>query len=87
MSEQLNVPTNGKIVENVQQHSNNIVIKDNEMKILVKLKSNYGKEVIYPVCDSAKAFAAIAGTTTLTKNAIKYIKALGYTIEVEQVSI
>lgn len=54
------------------------------MKITVKLKSVYGKEKIYPVCEGAKVFAKIAGTTTLTRDTIEYIKELGYSIEVAQ---
>jgi hypothetical protein len=54
------------------------------MKITVKLKAVYGKETIYPVCEGAKIFAKIAGTTTLTKSTIEHIKELGYSIEVEQ---
>ena len=52
------------------------------MKIQVKIKSVYGTDKVYPVCDKAVAFAHIAGTTTLTDYAIAYIKQLGYTVEV-----
>jgi hypothetical protein len=52
------------------------------MKIQVKIKSVYGTDKVYPFCDKAKAFAGIAGTTTLTDDAIARIKKLGYTVEV-----
>jgi hypothetical protein len=39
------------------------------------------------VCDASKAFASIASTTTLTTNAIKGIKALGYAIVVKQAEL
>lgn len=52
------------------------------MNIQVKLKVVYGNELIYPVCQSAKAFAAIANKKTLTNYEIQIIKTLGYTIEV-----
>ena len=52
------------------------------MTIQVKIKNVYGKETIYPVCESAKAFATLAKQTTLTSREISLIKQLGYTIEV-----
>ena len=54
------------------------------MKIQVAIESVYGTRRIYPACDAAKAFAAIAGTTTLTTAVIDQIKKLGYTVEVVQ---
>lgn len=57
------------------------------MKILVRLKEVYGKRHIYPVCDSAKLFAKIARTKTLTQSTIDDIKSLGYEIEIEPVTI
>ena len=50
------------------------------MQIIVQVKSQYGQEVVHPVCQKAKAFAAIAGTRTLTEATIRQIKALGYSI-------
>lgn len=37
------------------------------MRITVRIKNNYGQNVIYPVCDNADKFAWIAGTKTLTE--------------------
>lgn len=55
------------------------------MKTLkVQIKNNYGQEAIYPLCDDAKRFARLAGTTTLTRDAVQIIKALGYKFEVQQ---
>lgn len=54
------------------------------MSIQVQVKSVYGNEVVYPVCDKAKLFAKLAGTRTLTTASIEVIKALGYTLEVQQ---
>jgi hypothetical protein len=51
------------------------------MKIQVQTRSIYGNRVIYPHCDTAKQFARIAGTKTLTTQALHKIKALGYSIE------
>jgi len=43
-------------------------------------KSNYGTQAFYPVCDNAKLFAEIAGTTTLTPRTLRSVKALGINI-------
>lgn len=55
------------------------------MTIKVKLKNVYGNTMVYPLCDNAKRFAAIANTQTLTNNTVKLIKDLGYSIQVEPV--
>jgi hypothetical protein len=47
------------------------------MNILVEIKTVYGEEKIYPMCQQAKLFAQIAGTKTLTRSVINHIKALG----------
>jgi len=49
-------------------------------EIKVMIKSVYGKATIYPVCETAKSLAALAGTKTLTDSNIKLIKSIGYTI-------
>ena len=54
------------------------------MIITVAIRNVYGNELIYPVCDKAKAFADIAGTKTLQRWVLDRIKSLGYKIEVEQ---
>lgn len=51
------------------------------MTIQVTIKSVYGNKTIYPVCEKAKLFAAIAGTSTLLVRDLDKIKALGYTVE------
>jgi len=53
------------------------------MTITVRIKNVYGREIVYPVCNAAKQFAALANTKTLTDDAINIIKSLGYSIEVE----
>ncbi len=57
------------------------------MEILVSVKSVYGQELIYPICDKAKLFAAMTNTKTLTKSTVNYIKQLGYKIIIEQKSL
>ena len=53
------------------------------MTITVKIKNIYGNETVYPVCDTAQTFAKMLNTKTLTREALKHIKALGYSIQVE----
>lgn len=54
------------------------------MEIIIKLKDQYGQQTIVPVCERAKLFADIAGTKTLTRQAVAQIKALGYAVNVQQ---
>ena len=49
--------------------------------IEVEVRRVYGNTTIYPVCECAQHFAAIAGTKTLTKSVIKHIKELGFTVK------
>ena len=48
--------------------------------IQVEVKDVYGVLKYYPLCEKAQLFADIAGTKTLTLQAIKKIEALGYSI-------
>jgi len=48
--------------------------------VFVEIKNVYGVQTVYPVCDQAKFFAALAGTKTLTGPAIKLIRQAGYSI-------
>jgi hypothetical protein len=50
------------------------------MKITIELRWNYGACAFYPACETSKQFALIAGTKTLTQDALRVIKAMGYTI-------
>ena len=47
----------------------------------IEIKRVYGNVVAYPLCDQAKLFASIAGTSTLTSATLKHIQALGYSFE------
>lgn len=51
--------------------------------IEVRIEQHYGRITIYPVCETAKLFAQIAKTKTLTSDAIRHIKDLGYQVRVE----
>ena len=50
------------------------------MQILVEVKNVYGVQTVYPICEQAKFFAALAGTKTLTSQALKLIKQAGYQV-------
>jgi len=57
------------------------------MNITVEIREVYGQSKIYPVCDKAKIFAEIAGTTTLLPRDIQRIQVLGYEVLVKQQEI
>jgi len=50
--------------------------------ITVSIRNVYGNRTIYPECDTAKLFAGIASTTSLTLHTIAAIKKLGYDVVV-----
>jgi hypothetical protein len=53
-----------------------------EFVIHVRVMDVYGRQAVYPVCDKAKVFAAIADTKTLTESTLRCIRKLGYEIHV-----
>ncbi len=57
------------------------------MEIIVRITNVYGQKTVYPVCETAKIFADVAGTKTLKPTTINSIKALGYTINVQAETI
>ncbi len=50
------------------------------MTITIEIKSVYGQDKVYPVCPTAKAFAEIAGSKTLTHAVLCRIERMGYEI-------
>jgi hypothetical protein len=52
-------------------------------ELIVRVKTVYGNELVYPVCEQSKLFAALANTETLTTRSVETIKKLGYTFTVE----
>ena len=48
--------------------------------ITIQVDKAYGGYLFYPVCDKAKTFAKLAKTKTLSYDAIKHIKELGYEV-------
>jgi len=51
--------------------------------ITIKQVNQYGSTVFKPSCTTSQLFAKLAGTKTLTIDALKTIKELGYSIEVQ----
>lgn len=52
------------------------------IKVYVKIKNVYGKELIYPDCPVTEIFASIAKTKTLSQYDLVDIKKLGYEISI-----
>ena len=53
------------------------------MKITIEQRDQYGARVYHPLDDTARTFASIAKTKTLTLEALQLIRALGYEIEIK----
>jgi hypothetical protein len=49
------------------------------MELKVQVKNNYGRNVVYPVCEKSQLLTRLSGNRTLTSEAIETIKLLGYT--------
>ena len=54
------------------------------MKITVTVKTVYGETRVYPACETSALLAKLTGNKTLTVEAMKVIKALGYSIDFSQ---
>jgi hypothetical protein len=57
------------------------------MNATVQIKTHYGTQYIYPICQTAQHLAALTGKKTFSHSDIKTIKALGYSINVQQPEI
>lgn len=55
--------------------------------IHVQFKSVYGVTKCYPACGQAERFAAIAGTKTLTPQALKLIMSIGFMVIPQDMSV
>ena len=60
----------------------NPLVVSNNTTLTVSVEYHNGTRRVYPECMKAQLFADLAGTTTLTDNAIDTIKQLGYTFKV-----
>lgn len=57
------------------------------MAITVELKTVYGNQLIYPICQQAKLFASLVNKKTLSLEDIAKIRLLGFEINVQQQAI
>jgi len=53
------------------------------MNITITIKSNYGNEAIYPICNAGKNILKLTGRKTLTRSDINILKNMGYSITVK----
>jgi len=53
----------------------------NQLTLTVRAREVYGVKTYYPADDTARTFARIAGTKTLTLATIREAQKLGYRIE------
>ena len=51
-------------------------------ELLIKVEYTFGRQIAYPVNDTAIAFAKLAGTKTLPKRVMEIAKSLGYKVGV-----
>ena len=54
------------------------------MECIIEIKSVYGQDKVYPVCETAQIIASLSGTKTLTPETIALAKLLGYTFKQEE---
>ena len=51
--------------------------------IAIEVRHVYGVPTIYPACPTASLLARLAGTKTITSDALRIIRELGYTVQVK----
>ena len=51
-------------------------------QIVILAKEVYGRQMLYPACDTSRLFAAIADRATLSETNIRRIRQLGYEVTV-----
>ena len=48
------------------------------MNLIIEIKTVYGNELVYPVCEKALKLCSLTGQKTFSKGAINTLKMLGY---------
>jgi len=57
------------------------------MNLIIELKTVYGNDLIYPVCDKAIKLCQITNQKTFSQFAIQKLKEVGYTFTQKEVSL
>jgi hypothetical protein len=57
------------------------------MNLIIELKTVYGNDLIYPVCDKAKKLCQITNQKTFSQFAIQKLKEIGFTFTQKEVSL
>jgi len=57
------------------------------VQLTIEIKSVYGVERIYAVCNNAKLITKLKQSKTLSKDDISILRELGYTIQTKQPTI
>ena len=57
------------------------------MECIIEIKSVYGQDKIYPVCETAQIIASLSGNSTLTPVTIALAKQLGYTFKRKELEL
>ena len=58
-----------------------------DKRLIVKKKTVWGTERIYPICERSKLFTKLVGQKTLDRSAIEIIRQLGYDFKHEEIAI
>jgi len=62
-------------------------MKYSNKELLVKVKSIYGIDKVYPECEEGQLLAQLTGKKTFTNDNLGLLKKLGYTFKVSPISI
>ena len=62
-------------------------IKIQEGVLHVEKKNVFGNDLVYPICNQAKLLTSLTGQKTLTRDAIYFIRKLGYKVKNKEVLI
>ena len=57
------------------------------MNLIIELKTVYGNDLIYPICNKAIKLCQLTNQKTFSKFAINKLKELGYTFTQKEMSI
>jgi len=52
-------------------------------RLIVEERKEFGRVLIYPVCELSKKLTELTGNTTITEDSKRKLKAMGHTLETE----